>query len=119
MCSPRARRLICAKCQLEKPKMPVWVTAKLPFKQLGAVQFRMVMMQQHMKSPFHFAMLRRPGPAYEDYDIYIVLPDAISSLKFPEFHEIPEQELPTGLIMMEGDEASFRKRFPSILSEPR
>jgi hypothetical protein len=100
-----------------KTPMPVWITAKLPFKQWGAVQFRVEMMQQDMKSALHVAMLRRPGPAYQDYDIYIVLPDTISTLKFPEFHQIPEEDLPTGLIMMVGNEESFRKRFPSILPE--
>jgi len=97
--------------------MPVWITATLPFKEWGAVQFRVEMMQQNMKSSLLVAMLRRPGPAYEDYDVYIVLPDTISTLKFPEFHKIPEEDLPAGLIMMAGNEDSFRKRFPSILSE--
>jgi hypothetical protein len=102
---------------LGKMPMPVWMTAKLPFREWGAVQFRVEMMQQDMTSELHVAMLRRPGPAYEDYDIYIVLPDTILTLKFPELHEIPEEDLPADLIMMAGNEESFRKRFPRILSE--
>lgn len=94
--------------------MSVWIAAKLPFKEWGPVQFRLLVLLQDMQSSLHVAMLRRPGLVHKEDDVYIVLPDAISALKFPEFIEISEHEIPRGLMMV-GDEPTFRKRFPEVL----
>ena len=94
--------------------MPTWITNKLPIVEWGPVQFRVLVLQQELKSPLHLAMLFRPTGFRELDDVFIVLPDPILKTRFSGFTEIVEENIPHDVRMLVGTRPEFDKRFPQV-----
>ena len=99
--------------------MPIWITKKLPTVEWGPVQFRVLVLQQELKSPLHLAMLFRPTGFRELDDIFIVLPDATLLTRFSGFTEILEGNIPQDVRMLVGKRPEFDKRFPEVAAKLR
>ena len=94
--------------------MPIWITKKLPITEWGTVQFRVLVLQQELKSPLHLVMLFRPTGFRELDDVFIVLPDATLMTRFSGFTEILEENIPHDVRMLVGTRPEFEKRFPQV-----
>jgi hypothetical protein len=94
--------------------MAVWINKKLPIAEWGAVQFRVLLLQQELKSPLHLAMLFQPTGLRELDDVFIVLPGANLTTRFPGFSEIMEENIPNNVRMLVGARPEFGKRFPQV-----
>jgi hypothetical protein len=99
--------------------MPVWITKKLPISEWGGVQFRVLVLQQELKSPLHLAMLYRPTGFRELDDVFIVLPDIGLMARFPGFAEIAEADIPDGVQMLVSVGPEFEQRFPQVAARIR
>ena len=99
--------------------MPVWITKKLPISEWGGVQYRVLVLQQELKSPLHLAMLFRPTGFRELDDVFIVLPDAGLRSRFPRFVEIAEADIPQGVRMLVSAGRDFERRFPRVAAKLR
>jgi hypothetical protein len=97
--------------------MSVWITDRLPISAWGAVQFRVMLVQQEMRMPLHLAMLVRSGALGEPDDVFVLLPDASLAARFPGFVEIGEAAIPSSLRMLVGPASGFEKRFPEIAAK--
>ena len=97
--------------------MPTWITNKLPIVEWGPVQFRVLVLQQELKSSLHLAMLFRPTGFRELDDVFIVLPDATFLTRFSGFTEILEENIPHNVRMLVGKRPEFDKRFPQVAAK--
>jgi hypothetical protein len=97
--------------------MSVWITKKLRIAGWGAVQFRLIVLQQEMRSALHLAMLVRRSKVGQFDNVFILLPDQGLMDQFPGFIRVDESSLPEGLTLLVGPPSDFEKLFPAVAAK--
>jgi hypothetical protein len=93
--------------------MAVWLNAKLALPEWGRVQLRVDLLTTQMRSSLHLAMFVKLTNNRES-EVFLLLPDELTSLLFPMFEPMSESEIPEGLFLVVGDPKTLASLFPHI-----
>jgi hypothetical protein len=93
--------------------MAVWLNAKLIMAEWGQVQLRLDLLRAQLQSSLHVAMLIKLTDNQQS-EVFLLLPDELTSLLFPMFEPISDAAIPDGLFLVFGDRPTLARLFPHI-----
>ena len=93
--------------------MAVWLTAKLAMAEWGLAQLRLDLLRAQSKFSLHWAVLVKLTDNQKS-EVFLLVPDELTSLLFPMFQPISDTEIPEGMFLVLGDRPTLARLFPHI-----